>query len=498
MRRTAATLLGLLLLAGSVAAAPVRANGVGPFDDVWVARSGSQHWATGSSCALPHAVADGVEDQVELDWAMEHLNDHGTLHLCAGTYRLTQPIGGDPDCVPACYFALPDHVTIQGAGMRRTILDGGATYRRGERTAHGSDILWQFSGEEALVLSDLTVQNATGNDYAAIMPNGTLTVTRVRFYRNASSDAGTNGAAIWGGTTVTINDSQFIENRVDGVGGAISSGDVIITNSRFVGNRAGGEGGAIVANSVDVTGSSFTDNVALDGGGAIASVGSVTVALSSFARNRAVGPGGAIAAGDSTVNTSSFVANVSTGVRADPLVDTCEGGGGALWVSDSLFIADATFTGNRAEAGECENLNTEFGASSVGVGGAIYVQDEFFMIRVDMVRNYAAFLGGAIAAFGEPNIDTIAFTRNRSGGWGGALSLFGPDCRDHGVDSGFHGLVFRANVATEDGGAIVYFDDGAGGAEAAALLAGSTFRVNRDLSPPQNRDLYSTGCPSPP
>jgi predicted outer membrane repeat protein len=311
MHRLFAIALGLLILVGSAESAPARANGVGPFDDVWVARSGEAYPGSGSSCARPHAVADGVDDQSELNWAVQHLNDHGTLHLCAGIFHLTNPIGRLSPCAPGCYFALPTHLTISGAGMHKTILDGGATYSDGVRTGPGSDIIWAFSDEEELTLSDLTVQNAVepnGNG-AAVSSSAAVAIIRARFYRNETADEDSNisGAAI-DAPSITIIDSIFAENTADGDGGAINSTHVEVSGSLFLGNSANGEGGAIDAASVVVTNSRFSGNDAQSGGAIKATT--LTVAGSTFTNNSA-DSGGAIYAYTATISRSRFTRNTA-------------------------------------------------------------------------------------------------------------------------------------------------------------------------------------------
>jgi predicted outer membrane repeat protein len=252
-----------------------------------------------------------VDDQSELNWAVQHLNDHGTLHLCAGIFHLTNPIGRLSPCAPGCYFALPTHLTISGAGMHKTILDGGATYSDGVRTGPGSDIIWAFSDEEELTLSDLTVQNAVepnGNG-AAVSSSAAVAIIRARFYRNETADEDSNisGAAI-DAPSITIIDSIFAENTADGDGGAINSTHVEVSGSLFLGNSANGEGGAIDAASVVVTNSRFSGNDAQSGGAIKATT--LTVAGSTFTNNSA-DSGGAIYAYTATISRSRFTRNTA-------------------------------------------------------------------------------------------------------------------------------------------------------------------------------------------
>ena len=429
MRRLFAIALGLLILAGSAESAPARANGVGPFDEVWVARSGEAYPESGSSCARPHAVADGVDDQGELNWAVDHLNDHGTLHLCAGTFHLTNPIGRQSPCAPGCYFALPTHLTISGAGMHKTILDGGATYSDGVRTGPGSDIIWAFTDEEELTLSDLTVQNAVEPDGngAAVSSSAAVTIIRARFYRNetAGEDSDLSGAAI-DAPSIMIIDSIFAENTADGNGGAISAGnDVTVYSSTFTGNVSGCVGGAISAgNDVTVYSSTFTGNVSGCEGGAIYADDDVTVASSVFTRNVADDYGGAIDLyGDLVVSGSTFRGNEA-------------GDGGAIEAAfgDTATVTRSTFTDNVANSGsggaiEANNLfvtaSTFKGNDADHIGGAIRANATATVTSSAFSSNSASWEGGAIQA-ATGIVNSSRFTRNTSGVNGGAIFLYSP------------------------------------------------------------------------
>ena len=427
MRRLFAIALGLLILAGSAEPAPARALGVGPFDDVWVARSGEAYPGSGSSCARPHAVADGVADQGELNWAVQHLNDHGTLHLCAGTFHLTNPIGRQSPCAPGCYFALPTHLTISGAGMYKTILDGGATYSAGVRTGPGSDIIWAFTDEEELTLSDLTVQNAVepnGNG-AAVSSSAAVAIIRARFYRNetAAEDFNLSGAAI-DAPSIMIIDSIFAENTADGDGGAISSTHVEVSGSLFLDNSANGDGGAIDAASVVVTNSRFSGNDAEIGGAIKATA--LTVTGSTFTNNSAY-VGGAI-------EVSSMGPTITT-------------------------VTGSTFTDNNAEI----------------VGGAIYADDSVTITSSSFAGNDAGVEGGAIHA-STAAISRSRFTRNTAVLHGGAVILYLPTSDDL---QNLRGNTFSRNAA-ESGGAITLGSCVAPSrSQAARVLGANRFSGNR-------------------
>ena len=452
MRRIAAVALGLLLLAASAGAAPVRAQ-IGTFDDVWVAHRGVAYGSGGSSCSHPHFVADGVGDQLELTSAIADTNPGGVVHVCAGTYHLSDPIE----------LTMSHDVTLDGAGMKRTILDGGARYRRGVRLSSGSDILWQ-DGSGTLTISNLTAQNG-GGGYGAFYLSELVNFDHVRFYRNESAY---EGGAIWG-CDLAITHSEFIDNQGGG-GGAISGCDIDISDSLFQGNIGWGTGGAILGYTV-------------------------TVANSTFIANKASYSGGAIQADSVVVEDSRFTGNVSRGM------DACAGGGGAIYAWDEISIRDSSFDRNRADAESCDSMHLDWATNSAGLGGAVLLAPKSpgpssaTILDTTFTRNIAAFAGGALASLGQLNLARLTFTANTSGSWGGALYYIGYDCDNSLTETGFVApLVFRRNVADVDGGAIYVVN--ASAAESAAFAITSTYRSNRDRMAPYRPNYYDdAGCP---
>lgn len=468
MRRLFAIALGLLILAGSAEPAPARAIGVGPFDDVWVARSGEAYPGSGSSCARPHAVADGVDDQSELNWAVQHLNDYGTLHLCAGTFHLTNPIGRLVPCAPGCYFALPTHLTISGAGMHKTILDGGATYSDGVRTGPGSDIIWAFTDEEELTLSDLTVQNAVEPDGngAAVSSSAAVEIIRARFYRNETADEDFNlsGAAI-DAPSIMIIDSIFAENTADGDGGAISSMHVEVSGSLFLDNSANGDGGAIDAASVVVTNSRFSGNDAETGGAIKAAT--LTVTGSTFSNNEGVCVGGAISVDDDvTVNSSTFTGNVSG----------CEGG--AIYADDDVTVSSSVFTRNVADDyggaidlyGDLVVSGSIFTGNESGDGGAIQASSVSTISRSTFTNNLANNGNGGAIKANNLLVTASTFRGNDADYSGGAINS---------ETVTIVGSQFTRNTAVERGGAVYV---GQASSESFLQLRRNTFAGNRAAS----------------
>ena len=250
---------------------------------------------------------------------------------------------------------LTSSVTIIGNGASNTVIDGVTKYSG-----------FYFDGAVAVVLSGLTIQNASSDYGAAIRTRS--------------------------GATLSVSDSTFAFNNItNGDGGAIrSSGDATIANSTFTSNSTTGDadGGAIDTSSgnITVTDSTFTSNTAGDHAGAIrTSSGDITVTDSTFTGNTAVGDGGVLDTDDGNVTISD---STFTNSRSDDDGGVVDTGGGNVTVTRS------TFTGNSAgDDGGVIGTRT----------GAISVTNSTF------TTNTADDQGGAIAVEGSDGSASVNF-----------------------------------------------------------------------------------------
>ncbi|MGB5478055.1 MAG: choice-of-anchor Q domain-containing protein [Thermoanaerobaculia bacterium] len=157
------------------------------------------------------------------------------IMLPAGIYTLSQPTssGDDPE---GGSLDITADVTVQGAGARETIVDGG-----------GLDRVFDVYATAGFVyLNDLTARNgvrATGSG-GGILNRGTiLTISRCTVTGNSAPvDA---GGLLLAGTTYLF-DSTLSGNTAVGDGGGLRVvGKVTIVNSTISSNSAGGGGGGI-------------------------------------------------------------------------------------------------------------------------------------------------------------------------------------------------------------------------------------------------------------
>ncbi|MCL4275835.1 MAG: S-layer homology domain-containing protein [Anaerolineales bacterium] len=294
-----------------------------------------------------------------------------------------------------------------------------------------------------LDISTCTFSSNTGELGGALLNRGNLTVQGCEFIDNY---AYYDGGAIFNdiGSTATISDSLFIQNKADamyGGGGAIGNiGDLLVTHSEFSGNTAGG-GGAIVNardGSTTISQTSFKFNLAMtESGGAVHNLNGTMTISALFAENTAAKNGGAIfnEGGDVNVEHSHFLENTAN------LDD-----GGAIFIgyNTTATIAKSVFTKNTA-------------TGETGYGGAIGSAGSFTIISSEFNENSSTLGGGAILSAGISIISASSFTSNSTGedGGGAILSWYDLAIENSTFDSN------TANGFAASGGAISHINGNA-------------------------------------
>ena len=421
MRRSARHVLAALsvaalLVLAAAAPATVRANGFAQQADTWVATSGTPTGSTaGSSCANPGFVVDGVEDEIEIGYAITDVLDGGTVHLCAGVYHVTTG------------QSYSKSFTLAGAGRDATVIVGTATFGpSGAYVSGGSEFLY---GSGTLNVRDLTIRGFYGSSYGALYGGDEFILDRVRMDHNGNTDG--DGGAIWGGN-VTVRNSILSDNFASEDGGAIDASDLTVERSTFLRNRANVNGGAFTGTGVVIIKKSdFIDNIAGNQAGAGFTYGGSTV----------------------TIEGARFRGNVA---------DASHGGALRLYQSTAV-IKYSSFTGNRAGEsggafdaylGSLKVISSRFYSNfATGNGGAIvsWEQNSLLVLRSLFLRNSTNNEGGAILEHGgvvAPQIRSNIFARNRSlYGAGGALTADAGDVAGgDGPDLlGIHSNTFRFN-----------------------------------------------------
>ena len=218
--------------------------------------------------------------------------------------------------------------------------------------------------------------------------------TRVQNFIIKRGNSNNGGGIYSSGSTVEIENVDFIQNISSNNGAAINSieSTVKVQNSTFSLNTCDSLGGAIYVDPLttcEIYNSSFTNNVAWNGG-AIATVGG----------------------GKLLVQESSILNNNASGYNPNPNEDypTFGGGGGIYqeW-SDSLEIYDSEISNNTA-------------ANAPGGGIAIYLSNDIIIDNIILNDNSSAGGGGGVMFLRTDNVlfenSTIAnnISQQNSGG----------------------------------------------------------------------------------
>ena len=240
----------------------------------------------------------------------------GAANDCSLRQALDRAVSGDTVVLPASAspymvvnekIALPGGITIRGAGDQATTIDGNGADQAFELVGGGPSVIIGLtitntlndSGkdeagaingepdtEDPLTLEDVAISDSSspggllGGFGGAIETGGALTIRDSRFEGDSVTFSGpgkSGGGAIdvFGGASLTISDSVFVEDTtVKGGGGAIAlenKGSLAVTSSTFIADAAGSghAGGAIdlyPATRGQITNSTFTANAAGSGG----------------------------------------------------------------------------------------------------------------------------------------------------------------------------------------------------------------------------------------
>ena len=136
-----------------------------------------------------------------------------------------------------------------------------------------------------------------------VQGSGSIAVNDATFRKNAASWGGAIGGGSNGGRPSTINNSRFVSNQANSLGGAIEwakGSSLKVSSSSFHKNSAPfGDGGAIgtLGGVIDIRNSTFTENWAKSGGAVYARWGTVTLTHVTMYDNSAF-PGAGLMADD--------------------------------------------------------------------------------------------------------------------------------------------------------------------------------------------------------
>jgi predicted outer membrane repeat protein len=326
-----------------------------------------------------------------------------------------------------------------GANERHFFVGSGVTFRVQNITLRDGDSLVsggaiELSGATVVATNVQFVANAsTVNGGAIYCYDGALTIANSVLQDNS---AGSNGGAIYNdGCAVTITNSTLRDNRAlaaGGRGGAIDNqpaGVLNIHTTLLQGNQATDGGGVYINGGAAATFArvTFTANSGGYGGG-IENSGVLTITDSLFEANTVTGSGGAFwnLGGTATIERTTFRGNRAyegggvnsygntmqlNDVNVIDNVAAGGNGGGIYHGSGTLFVTNATISGNRAE-------------DAAGNGGGVYQNsdDNLTLTNVTLADNQAGALGGGLYHYARYAVLTnVTIADNRAGAAGDAI-----------------------------------------------------------------------------
>ncbi len=253
------TLLFALILCGA-------ASANGGLDTIYVSTTGND--SNDGSQATQGTPGVGPLQSVEM--GINRVNENGTVNLAAGTYNKTEANHADFNLV------IDKNMTLAGAGSSVTFIDAmglskifaiinanviikDLTMKNGESGYGGA-----INNLGTLTLTNCAFENnhATTNG-GAVYSQNEVNIQGCQFNSNYAGSGIAGGAVYIQDGDASITNSQFNGNHAEWDGGAIyiNRGNVYISNCQFNGNYADEEGGAIWnRGDLTVTDSLFTGN----------------------------------------------------------------------------------------------------------------------------------------------------------------------------------------------------------------------------------------------
>ncbi len=334
-------------------------------------------------------------------------------------------------------------------------------------------------------MTSLTLSGGNAVSGGAVLDFGTLNATSCTFQNNSASFGGAIYGAI--GSSVTLNEDQFIDNSASVHGGAITSfGTLVVLFSTLTDNSSpNGVGGAVYVaetstaslffntfthNSsqsggaiyvygitsflglMNAGGSTFTGNTATQDGGAIHNSGNTTIEAFQFFGPPGQGTGlGASFSGNTAGTTGGAISQQANGLTPPSLTvynsqfsnDSANQGGAIANLGGTLTVITSTLSGNQAVP--CNGFADGGAIYSAGAGNTLAVTT---IERSTLSGNSVCDLGGAVASFAQSQLFVTASTFAQNFGFaGGGIIAYGP--------ATITNSTFYANT-TDVGGSAIY------------------------------------------
>lgn len=304
--------------------------------------------------SLRTAIAESNDDSVICIGAPITLSSQ--LQIADTTLTLVGPANGVTINLGGNRFV---YATMGYNGFDDTLTIAHLTLRNGYAYSGGGAIFAKedSSGGSALIVESSTFENNSAYyQGGAIWSSVPLEVIDSVFTGNVSTyhEGGAifAQAALTAKNSVTVRNSQFVNNVANNGAGAINAGDTLeVSDSSFTGNKSySGNGGALkVDKTAAIATSVFINNYTDGRGGAVSTTTGGSVESCLFYGNDAVDAGAALSinqgnSGNSVITSSSFIDN---GDNTAPIF----GGGVYKRSGGDLEISNSTFHGNGAAYG---------------------------------------------------------------------------------------------------------------------------------------------------
>jgi filamentous hemagglutinin family protein len=292
----------------------------------------------------------------------------------------------------------------------------------------------------SLNVDDSSISSNTADQAGGIYnaPTGDVSLS---FSTLSSNVANSTGGGIWNEGNFFITDSSLAGNFANGPyvtgsgAGAINNygpaASLTIANSQLINNQTLGSGGAIdstLSRFITITDSLISGNIAADAGGILSdSPTLLTIIRSAITNNQATtfDAGGIYADGNSIIQDSSISGNRS-GRNGGGIYNTAAGGFGVLTLTNSLIEDNTAIEGGGIyTTGNLTVNQTRFNRNTASyAGGGIRVSDGAFVVNNSEFTNNSAEFGGGISNLLSTNstVNSSQFTSNTVTLNGGAIA----------------------------------------------------------------------------
>ena len=255
------------------------------------------------------------------------LTTGGTIHIANGQYT------GENNT----NITINKNMNIIGESQTRTIING-----------TGTNWIFTINSGVTVILTNLTLTNATSTSRGAIYNQGDLTVTSCTFTNNTVTDNsyGYGGAIYNEGTINSLSGCTFTNNTAAYHGGAIyNRGTMILSGCNFTKNTAYRGGGIYNIGTLTATNCTFTNDTTTafgGGGGAIYNENNNLIVTNCTFTNNTAATGGAI------YNRFGTIISLSGCTFTNSTSTYGEGGAITNWYGTITSLSGCTFTNNTA------------------------------------------------------------------------------------------------------------------------------------------------------